>query len=333
MAGLAPFDLGNTLGTIEQIKGARLGNSLRQQQLSQNALAGGGVDIGMVNPRDFTAQSIDRFKQTGDFNVLERYSPPKSAIKVDRGDAWDFYNPITNELINSVPKNLPPEKQIPYIEESARTKAQASADVDLDMGPKITEATEQKKADVRTKNEADIAKNTALGKAAAVKANKLFEAVDKISTNIQNLGSAVQALKSGAQTGPVAQFLPTIRSSTRELMNIQSRLGLDIVGAVTFGALSKGELDLALSTALPVGLEEPELMAWLEEKLESQRKLMDYFSEAGQFLSQPGNTESMWNELITSGNKADPRSSEPAGISTEQGGETIEERAARLLDL
>ena len=87
-------------------------------------------------------------------------------------------------------------------------------------------------------------------------AQKAFELVGKIRTNLGNLDSAVAALDAGATTGKIASQFPNWKASTIELQNIQRRLGLDIIGSVTFGALSEGELSLALETALPLNMNE-----------------------------------------------------------------------------
>ncbi len=139
----------------------------------------------------------------------------------------------------------------------------------------------------------------------AVKASgSAFESLNKINLNMGNLDDAIAALRKGARTGAIDQYLPNIRASSVELRNIQNRLGLDVIGAVTFGALSKGELDLALETALPTSLDEPKLLAWLEKRKEGQRKLANYYSRAASYLGTPGNTVATWVDLQTAEKKA-----------------------------
>lgn len=150
-AGLQPFSLGNVLAQAEGIKGARIKNALLQDPNSlQNQLmqaqvdaarGAGGIDIGTVNPRDFTAESIKKFRQTGDFNQLQRYNAPKAAIRIDAGDAWEMYHPITNDLLKRIPKQLGPDKTLDYIGDAATTKAQATADVELATKPEIAKQT------------------------------------------------------------------------------------------------------------------------------------------------------------------------------------------------
>ncbi|GAF84393.1 unnamed protein product, partial [marine sediment metagenome] len=72
------------------------------------------------------------------------------------------------------------------------------------------------------------------------------------------------------------------------------RLGLDVVANTTFGALSAGELAMAMSTALPTELDGPELREWMVEKKGVQEKLADYLESAAIYLGTPGNTKVGW---------------------------------------
>ena len=67
-------------------------------------------------------------------------------------------------------------------------------------------------------------------------------------------------------------------------------LGLDVVGSVTFGALSKGELDLALSKEMPLGLGEAELLEYIERRESALRKYQFELRKAAQYLTDPKNT-------------------------------------------
>ena len=115
----------------------------------------------------------------------------------------------------------------------------------------------------------------------------------KVRTNIATLEDAKRALESGAQTGFFAQFLPDISRSATELANVRGRLGLDVVGSVTFGALSQGELDLALDIGLPENMDEDYLKGWVQERIDAKKKLLANLQEAASFLSQ-GNSIGDW---------------------------------------
>lgn len=140
--------------------------------------------------------------------------------------------------------------------------------------------------------EAEIADLTKRGEGKGALATKTidkgFDSIGKINGNIRNIDRAIAALDKGAKTGAIQRFFPNIKAASVELGQIQRELGLDIVSAVTFGALSKGELDLALDTALPTDLDEPELRAFLERKKTAQSKLRDYYQEQVSFLDQGG---------------------------------------------
>jgi len=117
---------------------------------------------------------------------------------------------------------------------------------------------------------------------------KSFEKIEKITKNILNLGIARGLVVAGAGTGPIEHLFPSFRAASVELDQLRNELGLDVIGGVTFGALSKGELDLALNTGLPTGLDGPELIAWLDRKEAAQIKLRSNLAEAVQFLDSGG---------------------------------------------
>jgi hypothetical protein len=78
-----------------------------------------------------------------------------------------------------------------------------------------------------------------------------FDQVGKSRSNIANLEEAKRlVVEEGANTGVIADRLPNWKASTVALDTVKNELGLDVVGSVTFGALSQGELTLALNTAL-----------------------------------------------------------------------------------
>ena len=127
------------------------------------------------------------------------------------------------------------------------------------------------------------------------KALKAFDQVPKIETNIDKLMRARElVVNEGATSGVIQSQFPAWRASTIELRTLQRELGLDVVGSVTFGALSKGELDLALSTALPTNLDGPDLVEWLDRKIESQRRHLTYIRKAAGYLATDGATLTGW---------------------------------------
>ena len=116
-----------------------------------------------------------------------------------------------------------------------------------------------------------------------------FDQVGKIRQNITDLQEGIRLVREeGAETGPIADRVASFRAGTVKLNQLRSRLGLNVVGSVTFGALSEGELALAKDVALPRGLDEDEIVNWMEERITAQQKLAANMEEAAIFLSEPG---------------------------------------------
>lgn len=160
--------------------------------------------------------------------------------------------------------------------------------------PELAGLTEAEKLGAQKGVKAEVAGEVTTAKeqaklSAKIVANR-FDSIAKINKNILNIDRAIAALDSGAGTGVIEKLIPSFTKASRELRQIQNELGLDIVGAVTFGALSKGELDLALGTALDLGQSEEALRDILVRKKDAQEKLAKFYGEAIRFLSAPGAT-------------------------------------------
>lgn len=135
------------------------------------------------------------------------------------------------------------------------------------------------------------------GQQAVQQSGQAFEKLQTIKSSLPKYDRAIQLVKQGANTGALANRFPSLLAETVELESLQRELGLDVISAVTFGALSEAEMEVALQTALPTQLEGPELIDWLERKKASQEKLADYLADAAQFLGRPGNTVADWMAL------------------------------------
>ena len=125
-----------------------------------------------------------------------------------------------------------------------------------------------------------------------------FAEIGKIKKNIGNIDDAIKAIDDGANTGVIASKFPNITTASITLNNVRSQLGLDVIGSVTFGALSEGELNLALDTALPTTLRPQALKQYLTDKKVAQEKLVGYLSKQISYLSKPGNNLSGWLEQV-----------------------------------
>lgn len=112
-----------------------------------------------------------------------------------------------------------------------------------------------------------------------------YKQVEGIDSTLRNLEEARDEIDAGANTGWADKWLPTFRASTLALESAANRLGLDVIGSVTFGALSEGELRLAMDTALPLAMEEKELREWINKRMVAKQKLRNYLESAAMRLT------------------------------------------------
>jgi hypothetical protein len=162
---------------------------------------------------------------------------------------------------------------------------------------KYIEAREKAKLQPKIEAAPLIAGATEQGKQSVIASGKAFETLAKVGQSIANIDDAILQIDNGANTGPIISMLPSFTAASVNLDNVQRRMGLDVIGNVTFGALSKGELDLALATALPTKLDPVSLKNWLTTKKLAQQKLARYVSKAAIYLGTPGNTVASWAKL------------------------------------
>lgn len=157
--------------------------------------------------------------------------------------------------------------------------------------------------------EIEIARRKKLAEGnAANQANLVGEtlkSIDSTTSTLRNYARAKQALREAIRngdnvTGLVEQFFPNVSVVAAELENARNALGLDVIGSVTFGALSKGELDLALTQGLPLGLEENQLLEFIERRELALTKMRTSLIEAARFLAKDKNTMEMYVDKILS---------------------------------
>ncbi len=192
-------------------------------------------------------------------------------------------------------EQLPPADQEKYLAVKRAAQIKKIGGVETVVSP-ISGTKQLGTLEGETKARGELKKAEVIGAESAKIAGKAFEQSQKINKNIVNLREVIRLVGDGAETGPLTSKLPSFRAASVELDNMRNRLGLDVIGAVTFGALSKGELDLALDTALPTNLDGPELVAWANDKIAAQEKLSKYFSDQSIYLSKQGNTPASWLE-------------------------------------
>lgn len=142
--------------------------------------------------------------------------------------------------------------------------------------------------------------------------DKGVETITKIDAGLRNINSAITLLQEGAGVGAIERFLPSFKASSVALDNVQKRMALDVIGAVTFGALSQGELNLAKEVALPTGLNSEQLIDHLQKRASAQNKLRDYYNEQIQFLDEGGSVAGFMRkkDRERAGSTAQPKATE-----------------------
>lgn len=121
-----------------------------------------------------------------------------------------------------------------------------------------------------------------------------FKDIATVNSSLSNINEAISAIDDGAASGIVYNMLPNVTEASASLNNAMNRMGLDVISAVTFGALSEAEMNLAMETAVPRNLRPPQLRKWLEEKRVAQEKAREALTNAAQYLTTPGNTINTW---------------------------------------
>lgn len=178
----------------------------------------------------------------------------------------------------------------------AGSGAREQAKLGAQVGTKAQIASEVKTAekDVELKKDPTIEAAKKNAKAASDLSIQAFEKIPAIQQSISIYDDGIAALDGGASSGKLSNLAPSIKKQSILLDQAQTELGLNVISNTTFGALSEGELRLALQSGMPTGLSEPDLREWLVDKKEAQQKLLAYYQDAAQFLGESGNTINMF---------------------------------------
>lgn len=180
--------------------------------------------------------------------------------------------------------------------QDATDAIRAGREFGVDVEGRKTASRETGKLQTQAELGAAASQAKKLGELTIEEGGKAYEALGKVNANIGTLQTAIDAIDNGAKTGAVQRYFPNISQSSAELQNAMDRLGLDVIGSVTFGALSEGEMRLAMETAVPRNLDEVALRDWLARKKEAQEKAADALYNAARYLTTPGNTLNSWLE-------------------------------------
>jgi hypothetical protein len=133
-----------------------------------------------------------------------------------------------------------------------------------------------------------------LGGISVEAAQDAFEKISLVNNSITNIESALDALEQGAQSGMIYNMIPNVTLASGQLETAMNNMGLDVISSVTFGALSEGEMRLAMETAVPRNLPPEELKKYLQNKKSAQVKAKAALTKAATYLSNPANSLNTW---------------------------------------
>ena len=315
-----PINYAAIRGNAANIQGQQLQNAMLAQKIKQNAMTGGQPQIDPtaqmknwarlkqlendpnVSPDDlaFFRAMLVRPHYTDIGQVPHRVTPsgtnPLSTYQRERDAmvgmtmadsqagvlgqlAGESGMAIPSLTITGQPSSETVQQNIPSRASVEADKEREKLKVQKELKPQIQTAETLAKFDAETITSAQTQIGTML-----VENSKLDE--------------VIRLAESGANTGPLMNRLPSLTAETLQLEQLQREMGLDVVGSVTFGALSQGELNLALQKAIPTNLEPKDLIQWAKDKQSANRKLMGYLQEQVRFL-RTGGTVDQWQEKLT----------------------------------
>lgn len=133
-----------------------------------------------------------------------------------------------------------------------------------------------------------------LGGISVEAAQDAFQKISLVNNSITNIESALDALEQGAQSGMIYNMIPNVTLASGQLEVAMNNMGLDVISSVTFGALSEGEMRLAMETAVPRNLPPEELKKYLQNKKSAQIKAKAALTKAATYLSNPANSLNTW---------------------------------------
>jgi hypothetical protein len=247
------------------------------------------LNLSQVAPENFSDEGLAKLKAVSQAIGTD----PSKAARMQTSGQRD-----REDLAKSIVGTPNPKTKKPFTLEEARQEVALrdsglvaksgtiSKDERIATTDDLTDAVASSQATIkdRVKRAEENAKN------ATGQIKEYFDQLGNIERNIANFNEAIQLIDDGAETGAIASKLPSVKAASVKLDNVIGRLGLDVIGNTTFGALSEAELKFALDTAGPGKLDGPELRQWFVDKRDAQEKLSSYISNAIQFLNIPGNS-------------------------------------------
>ena len=267
-------------------------------------------------------QAVDEKASVELFGVGNSKRSVQSTLPYENGTTVTVFNDGTKEVKDAAGTLIEGQAALDAIAAAQANEAQARGD----NSAAVTSGKLQ--TEIAMGGEAEATKEA--GKQAIAKSGEAFDTLGKVNANIATIDTAISAIDAGANAGAIAKYFPNISASSAGLENAMNRLGLDVIASVTFGALSEGEMKVAMETAVPRNLDEPALKQWLLEKKAAQEKAADALYQAAVYLGKPGNTLAKWLETRGQVSAAGGPNSPPADPAVQgQVGGSLEDDLAK----
>lgn len=276
-----------------------IGNFIQDNPALMNRLAIGfqgmtlnpNAAIINANQRQLEAQQqldLLRGQANKTAEYLRRMGYTKEADIVEKNPAMaqDVFKAVIGKTIGTLGIKTsqvytdPSSGQQYVVETNPNTAQVARRDVEGAIG-----LTPQQEQEMETQTALTLADR----EAAQAAGQRYYGQAESLNAQMTNLRSAYIASRSGGRSGIINNLLPAFDAATSRLRQAANALGIDVINSATFGALSKSELDLALSTAIDTSLGPEQLQLEIERKLRAQEKLYNQLLESAKLLSS-GNT-------------------------------------------
>lgn len=206
--------------------------------------------------------AVSQLKNTVNTGIQEGYLKDPLDRELKEAKLSSLKNPSSSNYAPQIsPVQTDPKTGQKYIIKTDRnTEESTRVDVDGALGESIP------------KEEQRLIRRELL-KDAGAESKEAFKSLKVIKQSLGTMDEAIAAIDKGASSGVGERFFPSFKQATIELENAANRMGLDVVSATTFGALSEGELKLAMDTAMPSNLEPQALKSWLVDRKKAKQKL------------------------------------------------------------
>ena len=211
-------------------------------------------------------------------------------VKAGIQSTQNFKNGTTQKIFkNGATEVQDPEGNIVTGADAARVMKEAN-DFETQVTTNRAGGRKQAVTDVELGSVSELAAKKAAGTQSTKLSLDLFEKASNINKSITSIDRAIAAIDKGAKSGFIYKQFPSLTESSAELESALNNMGLDVVSMTTFGALSEGELKLAMNTAAPRNLDAKDLKSWLIKHRAAKEKLITEANSAATFLADPKNT-------------------------------------------